>query len=236
MSLTDVNKFISVVHISSEEIFQCTYSILHKTTCPLDTAMVHISIFRRLAKYFLILDPYYRISNGKKSISLQNNLLTAVICRTNSHLNTAAVVVYSIVFFGWKSIEIWENNDITSCKSRKWLSFITILHFNLPMWATFIKSIGSLIGEAWTPSLHHLGRIFGSKNWFLSTNTKWMIAKTSSHHSSTHSSVKNSHTNFGLIMTLLTIWVWQVLDKNCPKWHSFSFICCFNHLKPEFLV
>jgi len=95
------------------------------------------------------------------------------------------------------------------------------------------KGIGGLIGEAWSPSLHHLGRTLGSKNGFPSVNIKWMIAKTSSHHGSSHPSIKNVHTNFGLILTLLTIWVRQT---NRPKWHPFPITCSLNHLKPEFLV
>ena len=43
--------------------------------------------------------PYYlcRVSNVKIRL-LQNNLLTAVTCWTNSHLNTATVVINSIAF------------------------------------------------------------------------------------------------------------------------------------------
>ena len=48
------------------------------------------------------------------------------------------------------------------------------------------KSIGSLKGEVAFLLLHHLCTILGSKNWFPSIDTKCMIAKTSSHHSSSH--------------------------------------------------
>ena len=40
-----------------------------------------------------------RVSNVKIR-HLQNNLLTNVTCWTNSHLNTAAVVINSIAFLG----------------------------------------------------------------------------------------------------------------------------------------
>ena len=40
-----------------------------------------------------------RVSNVKIQL-LQNNLLTAVTCWTNSHLNTAAVAINSIAFLG----------------------------------------------------------------------------------------------------------------------------------------
>ena len=56
---------------------------------------------------------YLGVSNIKNRL-LQNNLLSSVICWTNSHLNTAAVAGNSITFLGWKSIEIYENNDTTN--------------------------------------------------------------------------------------------------------------------------
>ena len=42
---------------------------------------------------------YVRVSNVKIRL-LQNNLLTAVTCWTNSRLNTAAVAINSIAFLG----------------------------------------------------------------------------------------------------------------------------------------
>jgi len=60
----------------------------------------------------------HRVSNVKNR-HLQNNLLTAFICWTNSHLNTAAVMVNSIALLGWKWIKICENHDTTSCNSQK---------------------------------------------------------------------------------------------------------------------
>ena len=59
------------------------------------------------------------------------------------------------------------------------------------------KSIGSLIGEVRFLSLHHMSTILGSKNGFSSTDTKRLIAQTSSHHSSNHPSTKKSHTKYG---------------------------------------
>ena len=58
------------------------------------------------------------------------------------------------------------------------------------------KSIGSSIGEVSFLLLHHLYTILGSKNWFPSKETKWMVAKTSSYHSSSHPSTKKLHTKF----------------------------------------
>ena len=46
------------------------------------------------------------------------------------------------------------------------------------------KSIGSLKGEVGFLSPHYLYTILGLKNWFPSIEIKRMIAKTSSHHSS----------------------------------------------------
>jgi len=144
------------------------------------------------------------------------------------------VAVNSIAFLGLKSIKTCENHDTASCNSRKRWSFITILH--LYMSKPSSKSNGGLIGEAWSPLLHNLGRILSPKTGFSSSKTKWMIAKTSSHHSSSHPLAKNSHTNFGLIFTLSTIWVGQVLDKNHTKWHPFPITYSLSHLKPKFLV
>jgi len=45
----------------------------------------------------------------------------------------------------------------------------------------------------------------------------WIRAKTSSHRSVSHPSAKNSYTNFGLILTQLTIWVRQTLPKMEPE-------------------
>ena len=59
-----------------------------------------------------------------------------------------------------------------------------------------LKSIGSLIGEVGFLLLHHLYTILGSKNWFPSKETKWMVAKTSSYHSSSHPSTKKLYTKF----------------------------------------
>jgi len=70
-----------------------------------------------------------------------------------------------------------------------------------------LLSIGSSIGEVGFLLLHHLYTILGSKNWFPSKESKWMVAKTSLYHSSSHPSTKKSHKIFCLIWRLLTIWV-----------------------------
>ena len=51
--------------------------------------------------------------------NFQINLLTVIMCWTNSHLNTAAAAVNSIASLGWKSIEMSTNYKITNCNSRK---------------------------------------------------------------------------------------------------------------------
>jgi len=57
---------------------------------------------------------YARVSNVKNQ-HLQNALLIAVICWTNSHQNTAVVAVNFIASLGWKSIEMPEKYEITRC-------------------------------------------------------------------------------------------------------------------------
>jgi len=59
-----------------------------------------------------------RVSNVKNR-HLQNDLLTAIICWTNSHHNTAVVAVNSIASLGWKLIEMPEKYEVTSCNSIK---------------------------------------------------------------------------------------------------------------------
>jgi len=73
------------------------------------------------------------------------------------------------------------------------------------------------------------------KNSFSSLKIKWMTARTSSHHRSSHPSANNSHTKFGLTLTLLTIWVRQVLGQIAPKIVPFSHHLLSQPLKPEFL-
>jgi len=77
--------------------------------------------------------PWCRVINVKNQL-LQNDLLTAVICWTNFHQNTAVVTVNSIASLGWKSIEIPEKYKIMCCNYRKPWSLITILHSNLSLW------------------------------------------------------------------------------------------------------
>ena len=59
-----------------------------------------------------------RVSNAKNK-HLQINLLTAVTCWTNSHLNKAALAVNSVGSWRHKSIKMCTNHDITSCNSWK---------------------------------------------------------------------------------------------------------------------
>ena len=44
-------------------------------------------------------------------------MLTAATCWANSHLNTGVVAANPVAFFGYKSIEIYENYEITHCNS-----------------------------------------------------------------------------------------------------------------------
>jgi len=133
---------------------------------------------------------YYRVANVI-NWHLQNDLLIAVICWTNSHQNTAAVVVNSIASLGWKSFEMPEKYEVMSCNSRKQVIF----YHNTALQPSSVsvpltKSTGALISLVWLPLQHHLGRISASKNGF---SSKIIICKSSSHHSST----KNSHTKYG---------------------------------------
>ena len=154
-----------------------------------------------------------------KNCHLQNNLLTAVICWTNSHLNTAAVTVNSITFLGWKSIEIYENYDITSCNSQKrWLFLSQYCTSTFLCEQTFIKEYWWFDWWSMIAFVASFRQDLDSKNRFPSTRpNEWY----SLHHSGSHLSAKNPHTNIGLILTLLTIWVRQVLDKKLPKMAPF---------------
>jgi len=67
------------------------------------------------------------------NVYLQNNLLTAVICWINSHLNTAAEALNSIAFLGWKSIEMLKITTLQAVTPGNDDFFITILYLNLPM-------------------------------------------------------------------------------------------------------
>ena len=80
------------------------YALLYLLPVMLVALLVFEVIFKGVFRCLHIL----RVSNVKNQ-HLQNNLLTAVICWTNSHLNTAAVAVNSIAFLGWKLIKICEN-------------------------------------------------------------------------------------------------------------------------------
>ena len=87
----------------------------------------------------------------------------------------------------WVEIDqnIWQNHEL-----QLWVAFILCHKMrvqSLSKCKSSSKSIGSSIDKVGFLSLHHLYTILGSKYGFSSTNTKWMVAKTSSHHSSSHS-------------------------------------------------
>ena len=98
-------------------------------------------------------------------------------------------------------VEIDQNIcEIRNHELQFWVAFILCLKMRVQsssICKSSSKSIGSSIGEVGFLSLHHLYTILGSKYGFSPTNTKQMVAKTSSHHSSSHSQTKKSHTKFG---------------------------------------
>ena len=136
-----------------------------------------------------------------KNWHLQNYNLTAII-----------------IMFGYFSLKyrcssckfhslLWVEIDRNICKIQYYK-----LHLHVPFTVCHKKrvkpssickstcrSIGSSIGEAGFLSLHHLYTILDfKKNWFPSTDldTKRMMPKNSSHHSSGHPWTKKLHTKF----------------------------------------
>jgi len=108
-----------------------------------------------------------------------------------SHLNTGTVAVNFVPSFGHKSIEI---SDITGYNSRYPSLFATKQELNLRPYANHHIKALAVQKVRWV-SFHCI--ILDSKDWFLPTDTKRMIAKASSHHSSSHPSTKKSHKKFG---------------------------------------
>ena len=132
-----------------------------------------------------------RVANAK--------VVTAVICWATSHSNTGAVAVNSVPSFGQKSIEISAKSNITSFISGYPALFATKRELDLHTIANDHQKTLAVrqVRQSSLILLHHLYTTLDSKNWFPSTDTKRMIAKTSSHHNSSHPSTKKSHTKFG---------------------------------------
>jgi len=80
--------------------------------------------------------------------------------------------------------------EIRNRELQFWVAFILWLKMRVQSSSiskSSSKSIGSSIGEVGFLLLHHLYTILGSKYGFSPTNTKKMVAKVFSHHSSSHS-------------------------------------------------
>ena len=118
-----------------------------------------------------------------------------------SHLNTGAVKVNFILSFGHKSIEISTKSGIMGCNSRYPSSFATKRELNLCLYANHHIKALSVRKVMWVSFRWVICTPYWTqKNWFPSTDTQRMIAKTSSHHSSSHLGTKKSHTKFGQIL------------------------------------
>ena len=138
-----------------------------------------------------------RFSINRGSVMLGFPMQKSIFSKLNS--NCCNILGYlslkyrcsSSKFRSLLGVEIDQNIcEIRNRELQFWVAFILCLKMRVQsssICKSSSKSIGSSIGEVGFLSLHHLYTILGSKYGFSPTNTKKMVAKVFSHHSSSHS-------------------------------------------------